>query len=111
MCDDPSNFERSRLCAAASDDFSDEPYGIYGTRDGHIAISLGSLDALSEALGVPADQRIPDHEAYRRRDEASAAIAANVGKRTTAECIGLFEARGISAEAWPWNGTTGTSTV
>ncbi|MCK1491958.1 CoA transferase [Bradyrhizobium sp. 180] len=71
------------------------PYGIYPTRDGHMAISLGSLSTVSEALDVPADQRVPDKEAYRRRDEASAAIAANVAKRTTAECIALFEAHGI----------------
>ncbi|WP_354267409.1 CoA transferase [Bradyrhizobium ottawaense] len=71
------------------------PYGIYATRDGHIAISLGSLEALSGALGLPADQRIPDEEAYRRRDEASAMIAANIAKRSTMECIVLFEARGI----------------
>ncbi|MDA9446190.1 CaiB/BaiF CoA transferase family protein [Bradyrhizobium sp. CCBAU 21360] len=71
------------------------PYGIYATRDGHIAISLGSLEALSDALGLPVDQRIPDEEAYRRRDEASAMIAPSVAKRTTTECIALFEARGI----------------
>ncbi|TFV48289.1 CaiB/BaiF CoA transferase family protein [Bradyrhizobium niftali] len=71
------------------------PYGIYATRDGHIAISLGSLEALSDALGLPLDQRIPDGEAYRRRDEASAMIAPSVAKRTTTECIALFEARGI----------------
>lgn len=71
------------------------PYGIYPTRDGHIAISLGSLSALSEALDLPADQRILDNEAYRRRDEASTRIAANVAKRTTAECVALFEPRGV----------------
>jgi crotonobetainyl-CoA:carnitine CoA-transferase CaiB-like acyl-CoA transferase len=75
--------------------YYDAPYGIYPTRDGHIAISLGSLGVLSEALGLPADQRIPDKEAYLRRDEASAAIAANVATRTTAECVALFEACGI----------------
>jgi crotonobetainyl-CoA:carnitine CoA-transferase CaiB-like acyl-CoA transferase len=71
------------------------PYGIYATRDGHIAISLGSLDVLGDALSLPADRRVPDKEAYRRRDEASSAIADNVAQRTTAECIAIFEARGI----------------
>ena len=52
------------------------PYGIYATKDGHIAISLGSLDALGDALELPVDQRIPDGDAYRRRDEAAAAISA-----------------------------------
>ncbi len=71
------------------------PYGIYATKDGHLAISLGSLDALGDALGIPADQRVPDHEAYRRREQATDVIAANLAQRTTAECVGLLEARGI----------------
>ncbi|WGS22972.1 MULTISPECIES: CoA transferase [unclassified Bradyrhizobium] len=71
------------------------PYGIYATRDGHIALSLGSLDVLADALELPADQRVPDREAYRRREEATAAIAANLAKRTTSECLALFEVRGI----------------
>lgn len=71
------------------------PYGIYATRDGYLAISLGSLDVLADALELPADQRVPDGEAYRRRDEAAAAIAANLAKRTTSECLALLGARGI----------------
>lgn len=71
------------------------PYGIYATRDGHVAISLGSLDVLAEALDLPAVQRVPDHEAYERREEASAVIAANLAKRTTAETLALLEARAI----------------
>lgn len=71
------------------------PYGVYATRDGHIAISLGSLDVLADALSLSPDQRVSDQDAYRRRDEASVAIAANVAQRTTSECITLFEARGI----------------
>lgn len=71
------------------------PYGIYATRDGHVAISLGSLDALAEALDLPADQRVPDHEAYERREEASAVIAADLAERTTAETLALLEAGAI----------------
>jgi len=71
------------------------PYGIYATRDGHVAISLGSLDVLSDTLGLAADQRVPDEDAYLRRDEASAAIAANLAERTTAETLALLEVRGI----------------
>lgn len=71
------------------------PYGIYATRDGYIAISLASLDLLADTLDLPADQRVPDAEAYRRRDEAAAAIAANLARRTTSECRALLEARGI----------------
>jgi crotonobetainyl-CoA:carnitine CoA-transferase CaiB-like acyl-CoA transferase len=71
------------------------PYGIYATSDGHIAISLGSLDTLGDALEIPAEQRIPDGDAYARRDEAADVIAARVAELTTAECIKRFETRGI----------------
>lgn len=71
------------------------PYGIYATQDGHVAISLGSLDVVAEALNLPPDRRVPDQEAYTRREEASAAIAANLAKRTTAETSSLLEARSI----------------
>jgi crotonobetainyl-CoA:carnitine CoA-transferase CaiB-like acyl-CoA transferase len=71
------------------------PYGLYATSDGHIAISLGSLDVLGDALELPAEQRVPDSEAFTRRDEITSAIAADVAKRTTAECVALFTARAI----------------
>jgi len=57
--------------------------------------SLGSLDTLGDALGIPPGQRVPDSEAFRRRDEAASAIAACVSNLTTAECVKLLEARSI----------------
>lgn len=71
------------------------PYGLYATRDGHVAISLGSLDVLGDALNLPREQRVPDSEAFTRRDEVTTAIAADVAKRTTAECLEIFTAHGI----------------
>jgi len=71
------------------------PYGLYATRDGHVAISLTSLDVLGDALDLPGEQRLPDSEAFTLRDEITTAIAANVAKRTTAECVEIFTARGI----------------
>lgn len=71
------------------------PYGLYATRDGHVAISLSSLDVLGDALDLPSEQRLPDSEAFTLRDEITTAIAANVAKRTTAECVEIFTARGI----------------
>jgi crotonobetainyl-CoA:carnitine CoA-transferase CaiB-like acyl-CoA transferase len=71
------------------------PYGLYATRDGHIAISLCSLDVLGDTLGLSPEQRVPDSEAFTRRDEITAAIATNVANRTTAECVEMFTAREI----------------
>jgi crotonobetainyl-CoA:carnitine CoA-transferase CaiB-like acyl-CoA transferase len=71
------------------------PYGIYATKDGHVAISLGSLETLGDALGIPPEQRIPDGDAFSRREEAAPTIAAYVSGLTTAECVKLLEARSI----------------
>jgi crotonobetainyl-CoA:carnitine CoA-transferase CaiB-like acyl-CoA transferase len=71
------------------------PYGLYATRDGHVAISLSSLDVLGDALDLPSEQRLPDSEAFTLRDEITTAIAANVAKRKTVECVEIFTARGI----------------
>ncbi|MFC7397232.1 CaiB/BaiF CoA transferase family protein [Chelatococcus sp. GCM10030263] len=71
------------------------PYGIYATQDNFIAISLGSLDALHAALEVPAEERVPETDAYTRRDEAARAIARAVARRTTAEWGAIFGRAGI----------------
>jgi crotonobetainyl-CoA:carnitine CoA-transferase CaiB-like acyl-CoA transferase len=71
------------------------PYGIYATSEGHIAISLGSLEALNQALGVPQAERIGDAEAYTRREEAAAAIAKAVARRPTAEWLAILPKHGI----------------
>jgi crotonobetainyl-CoA:carnitine CoA-transferase CaiB-like acyl-CoA transferase len=71
------------------------PYGIYATLDGHVAISLGSLDALSDALGLAATGRVPDSEAYTRRDEATPVIAADLMKKSTSDVLAALSARGI----------------
>ena len=71
------------------------PYGIYATRDGHVAISLGSIEVLAAALDLLPEQRFADSEAFTRRDEITAAIAANIASRTTAECLNRFTSLGI----------------
>ncbi len=71
------------------------PYGIYSTKDGFIAMSLGSLDVLSEALGIPPHERVPDAQAYERRVEAAAGVARALKARTTAEWIEIFTTRGV----------------
>jgi crotonobetainyl-CoA:carnitine CoA-transferase CaiB-like acyl-CoA transferase len=71
------------------------PYGIYSTRDNFIAISLGSLAALSDALEIPARERVPDAQAYERREEAAAGVALALKGRTTGEWCEIFAKRGI----------------
>ena len=72
------------------------PYGIYATGDGqHLAISIGPLRALGEALDLPEIAALPDSEAFARRDEIAAAVAGAVARRTTAALEAEFARRGI----------------
>jgi crotonobetainyl-CoA:carnitine CoA-transferase CaiB-like acyl-CoA transferase len=61
------------------------PYGIYPTRDGHLAISLVKLATLATALDLPALAAIADAEAFRRRDEIAAMVADALAARSNAE--------------------------
>ena len=68
------------------------PYGIYPTKDGHLAISLGSLETLAQALG---DERIAGFTAEEsfgpRRDELAALVAGATVKRTNAAWMAIME--------------------
>jgi crotonobetainyl-CoA:carnitine CoA-transferase CaiB-like acyl-CoA transferase len=71
------------------------PYGVYATGDSFIALSLGSLDLLYDALQIPAQDRVPDAQAYERREEAAAGIARALKGRLTEEWCSVFTERGI----------------
>lgn len=71
------------------------PYGVYATKDSFIAISLGSLDVLGDALQVPPQERVPEAEAYERREEAAASVARALKARSTDEWCAVFNDRGI----------------
>ncbi|MCC7048778.1 MAG: CoA transferase [Alphaproteobacteria bacterium] len=68
------------------------PYGIYPTRDGHIAISLGSLEVLAKALGDPRIATVTDKQAFGpRRAELADMVAACTRTKTNAEWIAIME--------------------
>lgn len=71
------------------------PYGIYATKDGHLAISLGSLDVISTALEIPEAERVPDAQAWERRAEAAAGIESALLARTTEEWVGILTKAGV----------------
>lgn len=68
------------------------PYGIYPTKDGHLAISLGSLDVLAKALGDPRIAAVTDKEAFGpRRQELADMVAACTRQKTNAEWVAIME--------------------
>lgn len=58
------------------------PYGIFPTADGHLAISLTSLDLLAEALGAPHIAQFKGSDQYDRREEINALVANALQHRT-----------------------------
>jgi crotonobetainyl-CoA:carnitine CoA-transferase CaiB-like acyl-CoA transferase len=58
------------------------PYGIFPTADGHLAISLTSLDALAEALMAPHIAEFKGPDEYDRRDEINGLVANELRQRS-----------------------------
>jgi len=67
------------------------PYGIYPTKDGHIAISLGEHDVLAKALGEPRIAEFSKVDAFDKcRDELAALVAARTKTRSNAEWVAVM---------------------
>jgi CoA:oxalate CoA-transferase len=64
------------------------PYGIYATADGHLALAMGSLTTLAQALDCPAlsgfDQAT---NAFAKRDEIKAVLASHLSQQSTAHWL------------------------
>jgi len=80
-----------------ADTFHSVPYGFYATSDGHLAISMAPIAAITEILGRPPDL-IPYEDpaiAFTRRDEIRAALDPYFRARTTADWVELLRAHDI----------------
>lgn len=71
------------------------PYGIYPVKDGHVAISLATLENLAAALEAPELAAIPDAEAFDRSGEIVAILDRVLPQRSFAEWQGRLEARRV----------------
>ena len=80
-----------------ADTFHSVPYGFYATSDGHLAISMAPIKAISEVLGQPAELKQYEDPAiaYSKRDEIRAALDPYFRGRTTAEWVEALRAHDI----------------
>jgi crotonobetainyl-CoA:carnitine CoA-transferase CaiB-like acyl-CoA transferase len=70
------------------------PYGVYATRNGHVAISLSPLDAVAKAIELPELAAFSDKDTWNRQDEISGLIAARLATQSNeAWCTRLEAAR------------------
>jgi crotonobetainyl-CoA:carnitine CoA-transferase CaiB-like acyl-CoA transferase len=59
------------------------PYGVYATRNGHIAVSLCPLQRLAEAIDEPRLVSFSDKDTWSRQDEIGELIAARLETKAT----------------------------
>ncbi|HEX2518246.1 MAG TPA: CaiB/BaiF CoA-transferase family protein [Castellaniella sp.] len=71
------------------------PYGVYPSRDGHVAISLSPLETIYDVLGVSSSERIPEAEAFHRQEDISALLSRYLILETTTHWVNRFEEKHI----------------
>jgi crotonobetainyl-CoA:carnitine CoA-transferase CaiB-like acyl-CoA transferase len=71
------------------------PYGVYRTKDGHMALSLAPVDTVGRAMDIPALIGIPENDVHARRVEIADMIAARFPDRTNAEWVGVLTRHSI----------------
>lgn len=87
-----------RPMSMAGNPYTGAPFGLYPTRDGHIALAMNPIDRLAEVLKIPGwegetSQNVTDREV----DEAvRAALRARLAEGTTEEWLGLL----LAADIW-----------
>jgi crotonobetainyl-CoA:carnitine CoA-transferase CaiB-like acyl-CoA transferase len=67
------------------------PYGVYATKDGHLALSLAPLKVIGEVTGEPKLAAYADKDTWSKQDEITTLIAARIKLRTTAEWKAVME--------------------
>jgi crotonobetainyl-CoA:carnitine CoA-transferase CaiB-like acyl-CoA transferase len=84
------------------------PYGIYKTKDGYIALAMGSVTRLGELLGCEPLTRYEDPETwFTQRDEIKRILADHLVTRTTAEWLSILEPADYwCSDVFDWNRLT-----
>ena len=80
------------------------PYGVYDTKNGHLALAMTHLPTLGALLGIPELAEVKDSaDGFRRRDEIKRLIAARLREETTEHWLGILDAADIwCSEVLDW---------
>jgi CoA:oxalate CoA-transferase len=80
------------------------PYGVYDTKNGHLALAMAHLPSLGSLLGIPVLIEIKDSaEGFRRRDEIKRLIADRLREQTTEHWLAILDAADIwCSEVLDW---------
>ena len=81
-----------RSAIGNSNDYLGAPYGVYKTKDGHIAVSMGAVSTLGELIGEPRLLGYQGAEvAMEKRDEIKAIIQERLLTQTTDHWMEILE--------------------
>lgn len=86
---------RERSTEGLATTYHAAPYGIYETKDGHLALSLTPLDKLAGALGAEELNAFSEKDAHERPDEIKQVVQRVIKMRTTAEWLEILLPRDI----------------
>ncbi|BDD02337.1 CoA transferase [Persicobacter psychrovividus] len=75
------------------------PYGIYATKDSHIALAMGGFDRLAELLGPDQLKAYSEKETFTKRDEIMSILRELLLEKSTQEWLDLFEPANIWCSA------------
>ncbi len=75
--------------------FHPPPYGVYATKDGHVALSMSPLAQLADALPLPALKEHADGWNFERREAIAGLVEPVMRTRTTAEWVERLAPLGI----------------
>lgn len=80
------------------------PYGVYDTKNGHLALAMSHLPSLGSLLGISELTQITDSaEGFKRRDEVKRLIADRLRNQTTEHWLGILDAADIwCSEVLDW---------
>src|SRR5262249_31309352 len=67
------------------------PYGVYATKDGHLALSLSPLEAIAEAIGEPRIAGFSLADTWKKQDEIGELIAQRLKTAATQEWTARME--------------------
>ncbi len=72
------------------------PYGIYKTKDNYLALAMGDLHHIGNAIGCDLEERYTQkNQWFEQRDEIMALLAEKLKDKTTGEWLSKLEADGI----------------
>ncbi|WP_225883250.1 CaiB/BaiF CoA transferase family protein [Sphingomonas aliaeris] len=90
-----------RAAAHGANAYLAAPYGVYATRNGHLALAMTPLDKIEALLDLPG---LASADGFADRDSLLDRIAGRVAERTTEDWLALLEPAGIWAAPvldWP----------